>query len=504
MKLRVVFAVVLPILLLLLSPVVALRIGVVTFPELGHLNPLMSVIAEASKRGHHTDVFGPDFFIPKCQKEAGELARCVELGKVDTTPYNENFFQQLVELPALQTFPIIQENVLWYNNLTAPWLLRRVREEHTAGRPYDVFLVDFGQWSGVAVADVMKVPVVMVWPLTLQFPVQTNPSVPAIALAMSSSMSALQRFVNYAFQRISLLNGVSRQAAENVVRESIGAPPVDQFDYYFRRWVISPSILGLDVAQPLCPNVVPVGFMQRELDPADALPEEWAAWMEQCGSVIYFNMGSIAVLPDRWAEHFLGAISELTRSGRCVVWKLAKKQLAGMQDRVLTVDSKRVRLSSFLPFSPRRLLAHRNAKVFVTHCGDTSVYESVEAGVPMVGLAMFADQPDMCKRVHDAQIGIALDKFTFTAESLAAAVVAVEASPTAKPRLRQLRQQAFSQGGTMRAVEVIENAVRFNVSDFTCKHVDLSTWQHFDLDVSFILALLLVAPVWIVRRLFCA
>ncbi|PIY71927.1 hypothetical protein COY87_03625, partial [Candidatus Roizmanbacteria bacterium CG_4_10_14_0_8_um_filter_33_9] len=68
--------------------------------------------------------------------------------------------------------------------------------------------------------------------------------------------------------------------------------------------------------------------------------------------------------------------------------------------------------------SPKVLLSHRSpadvggaeVAAFVSHCGDTSVYESVEALVPIVGIPLFADQPDMCARIVDAGVGVRVDK----------------------------------------------------------------------------------------------
>jgi hypothetical protein len=178
------------------------------------------------------------------------------------------------------------------------------------------------------------------------------------------------------------------EPAYNKIRALVGAPPVNIFNLYFQRMIITPSIYGLDLAQPLCPNVHPVGFLARVARGSSlsesSVPLEWQSFMDGCTSgLIYMNMGSVAVLPDEWLHRFEGAAVRLaTERGHCVVWKVTKKQ----HDKIADANAvgPMLRITEHIPFSPRLLLAHPNTKVFITHCGDTSVYESVQNEVTCV------------------------------------------------------------------------------------------------------------------------
>lgn len=61
---------------------------------------------------------------------------------------------------------------------------------------------------------------------------------------------------------------------------------------------------------------------------------------------------------------------------------------------------------------------HPKTKAFITHGGTNGIYEAIYHGVPMVGIPMFADQPD--NMVHMKAKGAALiADFNFmTTESL--------------------------------------------------------------------------------------
>eukprot|EP00658_Telonema_sp_P-2_P068340 TRINITY_DN57274_c0_g1_i2.p1 TRINITY_DN57274_c0_g1~~TRINITY_DN57274_c0_g1_i2.p1 ORF type:complete len:279 (-),score=14.38 TRINITY_DN57274_c0_g1_i2:73-909(-) len=69
--------------------------------------------------------------------------------------------------------------------------------------------------------------------------------------------------------------------------------------------------------------------------------------------------------------------------------------------------------------SPPAIMSHPNTKVFISHCGDTSVLEAIEAQLPVAGIPMFADQLDVCQRVHESKIGVYVGpKHEFISERL--------------------------------------------------------------------------------------
>jgi N-glycosyltransferase len=59
------------------------------------------------------------------------------------------------------------------------------------------------------------------------------------------------------------------------------------------------------------------------------------------------------------------------------------------------------------------------AKVFVTHAGYSSVREALTAGVPMVCLPLFADQPRNAARIQDLKAGVQVNVKGLTATALA-------------------------------------------------------------------------------------
>lgn len=495
----------------LIVSVLSMQFGVVVFPETGHLNPLLAIVEATAKNGHTTVVFGPEFFMKSCQREVGSypFAKCVNLGFYNISEFGEEYMQKIVQMDPLPSLEEINKHANAFNAFLAPALLAAIQRDSI---PLDLLLVDFGAWAGTAVADTLKIPSIVVWPLTLQFPTVNNPSIPALGTAMSLHMTWSERLYNYFVQHVFLLGmTLTTEPIHNAIRASVGAAPVDKYDLYYRRMVITPSIYGLDIGQPLCPNVNAVGFLSRVSTESDLsssfVPAEWKEYMDGCvNGIVYINMGSVAVLPDEWIHRIeAAAVHFVAEKKQCVVWKLQKRQL----DHVpiaRSSDPARMRLTTHLPFSPRLLLAHEHASVFVTHCGDTSVYESVQNTVPLVGIPLFADQADMCARVADSKIGLSLNKrSTSLSDELVQAVAQMQTDkrPAAMKKLKNLKALGHALGGARRAAEILESVALHAelYQNFFCDYVQLPWYQLHDVDVTVISGVGLAVLLCVVRYL---
>ncbi|MEU0878792.1 glycosyltransferase [Lentzea sp. NPDC005914] len=70
------------------------------------------------------------------------------------------------------------------------------------------------------------------------------------------------------------------------------------------------------------------------------------------------------------------------------------------------------------PEVPQQQLLN-TAKVFVTHAGYSSVRESLTAGVPMVAVPLFADQPRNAAKVEELKAGVSVEVKGLIAGALA-------------------------------------------------------------------------------------
>ncbi|KAJ8703740.1 hypothetical protein PYW07_013034 [Mythimna separata] len=138
------------------------------------------------------------------------------------------------------------------------------------------------------------------------------------------------------------------------------------------------------------PNVVSIAgyHMDEEIPP---LPKDLQDLLDGSPQgVIYFSMGSV-LKSARMKPPLRAALLKLFGSlPYTVLWKF-EEPLTGLPPNV------HVR-----PWMPQpSILAHKNVKLFITHGGQLSSLEAVRAGVPLLAIPVFGDQPanaDRAKR----------------------------------------------------------------------------------------------------------
>ena len=64
------------------------------------------------------------------------------------------------------------------------------------------------------------------------------------------------------------------------------------------------------------------------------------------------------------------------------------------------------------------LLAHKDIKVFVSHVGHNSLYESAYHGVPLVAFPLYGDQQSNAKKAQHFGLGLAVNFKTSNAQHL--------------------------------------------------------------------------------------
>lgn len=76
------------------------------------------------------------------------------------------------------------------------------------------------------------------------------------------------------------------------------------------------------------------------------------------------------------------------------------------------------------------LTGHPKTKAFITHGGTNGLYEAIYHGVPMVGLPLFADQPDNLMHMKTKGAAVVLDIHTMGSKDLVEALKTVLNNPS--------------------------------------------------------------------------
>ena len=150
-------------------------------------------------------------------------------------------------------------------------------------------------------------------------------------------------------------------------------------------------------------------------------------------------------------------------------------------------------------FPQNDLLANPAVKLFITHCGISSTFESALHGVPVVAVPLFGDQEDNAdKLVRRAKTGTFIDFYSVTEEQFEQAIKEVLDNPMYKENAKKTAYLLHDH--LVSPQEQLCHLVNFTIKSGGAPHlfhpyaVDMNWFQFHSLDViSFILAVLSVS-----------
>jgi MGT family glycosyltransferase len=108
-----------------------------------------------------------------------------------------------------------------------------------------------------------------------------------------------------------------------------------------------------------------------------------------------------------------------------------------------------------VPFVPHSLLLPR-CNAFITHAGAGSLVTGITAGVPMVFVPLFGDQPPNAERAAAAGTGIVLDAAKLSAQSVREATLAVLEDDRYRESVRRVQDEINSLPDHDQAIHWIE------------------------------------------------
>ncbi|XP_063632142.1 UDP-glycosyltransferase UGT5-like [Cydia splendana] len=161
--------------------------------------------------------------------------------------------------------------------------------------------------------------------------------------------------------------------------------------------LLSNSHPSLAPAISLPPNVVDIAGYHIA-DHRTPLPKDLQDLMDSSkNGVVYFSMGSVlkaSAFPEQTRQELIRILGALPCT---VLWKF---------DEPLQGLPKNVHIRPWMP--QPAILAHPNTKLFITHGGLLSTLEAIQAGVPLLAVPVFGDQPGNAERAQRAGYALAV------------------------------------------------------------------------------------------------
>ncbi|XP_031518091.1 UDP-glucuronosyltransferase 2B23-like [Papio anubis] len=133
--------------------------------------------------------------------------------------------------------------------------------------------------------------------------------------------------------------------------------------------------------------------------------------------VVVFTLGSmITNMKEERANVIASALAQIPQK---VLWRFD-----GNKPDTLGLNT---RLYKWIPQND--LLGHPKTRAFITHGGANGIYEAIYHGVPMVGIPLFADQPDNIAHMKARGAAVQLDFDTMSSTDLVNALKTVINDP---------------------------------------------------------------------------
>ncbi|XP_069486611.1 UDP-glucuronosyltransferase 2A2-like isoform X2 [Ambystoma mexicanum] len=378
--------------------------------------------------------------------------------------------------------------------------------ERLSRSKFDVLLVDLVNFCGDLIALKLGVPFVYTLRYTPASTVERHcgkipapPShVPATLSELSDVMSLTERVQNVvsylvqdaAFQ--SIWGGWDDYYSKVLGKPTTFCETMGKAEI----WLIR-TYWDFEYPRPLLPNFEFVGGLHCQ--PAKPLPEEMEAFVQSSGDhgIVVFSLGSMVKnLTDEKSNMIAAALSQIPQK---VLWRYS-----GNKPDTLGPNTK---LYDWIPQND--LLGHSKTKAFIAHGGTNGIYEAIYHGIPMIGIPLFADQPDNMAHMKSKGMAVVLDFNTMGTQDLVDAIREVIGNSTYKENALRLSQIHHDQ--PMKPLDRAVFWIEFVMRHKGAKHLrpashNLTWYQYHCLDViGLLLACLLAILLAVVKcvTFFC-
>uniref|UniRef100_A0A5F5PYS2 UDP-glucuronosyltransferase n=1 Tax=Equus caballus TaxID=9796 RepID=A0A5F5PYS2_HORSE len=371
---------------------------------------------------------------------------------------------------------------------------------------FDVVLADAVGPCGELLAEILKIPLVYSLRFLPGYKTEKRsgglpfpPSyVPVVLSELSDQMTFLERVKNmmYLLYFDFWFQTVKEANWDQFYSEVLGRPTtLSELMGKAEIWLIR-TYWDFEFPRPLLPHFEFVGGLHCK--PAKPLPKEMEELAQSSGEngIVVFTLGSmVSNMTEERANVIASALAQIPQK---VIWRFDGKKPDTLGPNT--------RLYKWIPQND--LLGHPKTKAFITHGGANGIYEAIYHGIPMVGIPLFADQPDNIAHMKTKGAAVRLDFNTMTSTDLLNALKIVINDPFYKENAMKLSRIQHDQ-----PVKPLDRAVfwiEFVMRHKGAKHLrpasySLTWYQYHSLDVIGFLLACVATTIFVITKccLFC-
>ncbi|XP_036270727.1 UDP-glucuronosyltransferase 2B31-like isoform X1 [Pipistrellus kuhlii] len=293
---------------------------------------------------------------------------------------------------------------------------------------FDVVLADAVGPCGELLAELLKIPFVY----SLRFSPGYNiekfggglplpPSyVPVVLSELSDQMTFMERVKNmmYVLYFDFWFQTYNHKKWDQFYSDVLGRPTtLYETMKKAEIWLIR-TYWDFEFPRPFLPHFDFVGGLHCK--PAKPLPKEMEEFVQSSGKhgIVVFTLGSmVRNISEERANVIASALAQIPQK---VLWRFDGKKPDTLGPNT--------RLYKWIPQND--LLGHPKTKAFITHGGTNGIYEAIYHGIPMVGLPMFADQPDNIAHMKTKGAAVRMNFNTMSTSDLLNALKTVINDPS--------------------------------------------------------------------------
>ncbi|CAH1786030.1 unnamed protein product [Owenia fusiformis] len=337
---------------------------------------------------------------------------------------DEGYVEQFIDISPAKILPILREITDQFcESLIKSGILRVLKEKN-----YDVMILDYIDYCGRIGIDYLGIPTMLysnfgfitsetMFPNPMSF-------VPHFTTALSDDMTFTERFQNtltiLMFSTVGIqyfTRGVRQLKQEYGLNFSL---PLENA-HMRAAMTINHAHWAFDYPQPLLPYHIMVGGLYfTDAKPLDPFFDN--IMTSSPNGVIIVSFGTLfnRFNSEKNEQLALG----FAKLKQTVIWKYKGDPLKNKGSNTYLVD--------WMPQND--LLGHPNVRLFVTHCGISSAYETMYHGVPIVAIPMIFDQQGNARKLTRtrANMGEELSMHSLTSESLKETIELVLGEPKYK------------------------------------------------------------------------
>ena len=411
--------------------------GLLSFTGTGHLNPLINLGRELTKRGHRVTFFERPKIRERVEQAGlGFLPICAD-GSLRALRPPESRAGLRAELAMLRfNLQRVKQEVERYLRET-PAVLR------CAG--VHALIVNEIALTGPTIAELLRLPYFIV-----------STSVPH-----NCGWSAYPWYSGYRLMRSPA--SILERALLEVSAVRVGGPIRNALD----RYRMSAGLGPISTMQKSYPALAQITQLPRCLDfPEARLPEN----CHYTGPFV--GGGGRPFLEFPWERLDGRPIAYVsmgtTRNAQGQILRQVAEACKGLDLQLVISLGGRFTPEQFVelpgtplvvPFAPQLELL-RHARIVITHGGPNTVFEGLMEGKPMVVIPLAHDQPAIAARVARAGAARVLPVMRLSTRRIRAAVMAVLADPAYHLAALALQKQIRATRGAEKAAEIVEEALR--------------------------------------------